>query len=488
MDPRGLTAAARTRRVRFRSVRRRLVLALTPVILGVLAVVAIGVGRTSRIIVQPLVEKTDTALITVLADQLRRNEATPVEILRTGLPDNPRTSLILAEGTRPAAVAGDTPDPTAAVRRSLAILGAKDHVTEVNGIGPIRLWLLNAIRVDDDRVLILERRITGFGGRFTTSVLVLTAVVGLLGVAVPVAIARGLYRPLVERLETMERALSRYGAGETGVRLGRGHRETHDEFDQVFEAFDEMAERISSLERERVERNETERALLADLAHDVNTPVTVLRGWAETLLERGDELSPLERRGAHGELLGQSLYIQAIVEDLLTLASARTAQLAVEPAAIPVDPLFDAIIDGFSPMAVQRGVAVIGDGGGLSVWADPVRLRQILTNLVRNALVHARGASVIELSAERDGRGVTVAVADDGAGVAEDAVPHLFERNHHSARTDSGGWGLGLGIVAMLTELHGGRTGYRPQDPGSRFEVWLPDRPAAAFTESEPSG
>jgi len=316
----------------------------------------------------------------------------------------------------------------------------------------------------------------GDGGGPSLAVAAAAVIISLViaGLGLASLIAMWLHRPLANRLAQLEDALIAYGSGRTTTRLAPSgdHR---DRLDKVFDAFNSMAEHIAELEQERRERIDNERALLADLAHDINTPITVLRGYAETLVEHGDRLDEAARHSVAAELLGQSLYVQAIVEDLLTLASERTSQLSLTCIPVMLDPLFDALVDSFQPLATERGVTLIGDAGGADVWADPIRLRQMLTNLIRNSLLHAGTARLIELGARIEQGSVVLWVEDDGAGVVPELVPHLFER--HRRGRGRPGWGLGLSIVRTLAELHGGRVTYHALEHGSRFEIRLPGLP-----------
>ncbi len=461
----------------FRSLRRRLLVTLAPLSVLLIALVAIAVGRVSRHIATGVVRDSTVAFLEVLGPQLVEgglDRERAASLLRRPVLDPQRAGFVVGEGGEPWLVVGPVSDPAALLADGGRLAHGPRAVATIGGFGPIRLRLVAAVRLDERHVLVLERRIHGLWTPYTLGALLLAIGVVAVGVGSALAVSAGLYGPVVRRLGALESALVRYGEGDTACRLNPSA-ERQDEIDRVFAAFDAMADRIAALEAERRLQVEAERALLADLAHDVNTPITVLRGYAETLLERGDDLDAATRRSVHTELLGQSLYVQAIVEDLLTLASARVATLAVRPQRVAVDQLFDSVVDAFQPLAGQRGAALLGDAGGVVAWADPVRLRQILTNLVRNAILHATGATVIELGAEAGPDGVLLWVEDDGPGVPPEVVPRLFERRPAGERGAGPGWGLGLAIVRTLAELHGGTARYAPGGRGARFEVRLPD-------------
>jgi len=300
-------------------------------------------------------------------------------------------------------------------------------------------------------------------------------------VGTTVALSRLLVRPLLARLQALEQAMSRYRGGDETVRLPLRDG-ARDEFDEVFSEFNRMADTIAILNSERSERAQEKRKLMADLAHEINTPLTVLRGCAETLIEQEDRLDEATRSRLQAELLGQTLQVEAVVEDLLATASGESLEVPLHCGRFALDSLFDGIVDSFEPLARKRGMALVAEAGGLSIWADPARVRQMVTNLVRNALLHAQGATMIEIEAERVEDGVLIAVADDGPGLPEERRARLLERYE---RGGSGGlgWGLGLVIVRTLAELHGGFLRLQPSDRGARFEIWLPDRAVRAPEE-----
>ena len=337
--------------------------------------------------------------------------------------------------------------------------------------------IVGAVRLDETRTLVVEYHRFGFWRRHIGESARLLAATLLCALTVGLLVSRRLAAPILNRLMTLRQVLEAYGRGEKQARLPEGG--PRDEFQGVFDAFNRMGDRIDELESERARRSEEERALLAGLAHDINTPMTVIRGYAEILSQTNAPVDESSRRRIAAELLGQSLYVQAILDDLLamTKAAERGLKLACEPLAL--DPLFDTVVDTYQPIARRYGIEVVADAEGLEVWADPLRLRQVLTNLVRNALVHARGATLVELTARSEpvgnGRGqVIVSVCDDGPGIAEADVPHLFDRYHRATEASGKGWGLGLAIVKMLAELHGGSCRHVAREQGACFEVTLP--------------
>lgn len=383
-----------------------------------------------------------------------------VEFLALGESETPAPQL----HTDARRLLAEAPHGSATGQSAAAVLG-----------GPGKRRVVGAVPLDSGLLLVVEyegREFWRHRGDVFVSILF---AVFLATCTAAFLLSHRLARPILKRLGQLQRVLERYGAGDTEARLS-AERTPH-EFTPVFSAFNQMADHIDQLEWERTARAEETRALLASLAHDINTPMTVIRGYAEMLHERGAALGEEARGRIASEFLGQSLYVQSMLEDLLAITRAEHRRLPLNREAVDLDTLFDSLIDTFQPVASRQGTVLLAEGHGLAVEADPLRLRQILTNLLRNAIVHGGGDTVVELQAQRRDHAMVLTVEDDGVGVPESLVPHLFERGRRSPEGDAGGWGLGLATVRMLTTLHGGTCRHLPRERGAAFEVELPIDP-----------
>jgi two-component system OmpR family sensor kinase/two-component system sensor histidine kinase BaeS len=280
------------------------------------------------------------------------------------------------------------------------------------------------------------------------------ATVAALGLSL--VIVRTTSRPL-ERVVVAASALSR---GDLEVRVPEAGPV---EIRSVATAFNRMAESLNQQEQLR-------QSVLSDVAHELRTPLAVIQGQIEALSDgifppTAENLAPLEM---------QIQQLTRLVEDLRTLAHADAGRLDLER--VPVD-LHDVVSDlviGMATMASARQVMLEQDVQPdlPRVDADPVRLRQVLGNVVANALRHTSAGGAVRVSAERapadmdEGAGessmVRIEVFDNGPGISEQDLPHVFERFYRadSSRTRAtGGSGLGLAIARRLTEAHGGTIG-----------------------------
>jgi signal transduction histidine kinase len=213
----------------------------------------------------------------------------------------------------------------------------------------------------------------------------------------------------------------------------------------VARAFNEMASRLQAQDTAR-------RHLMADIAHELRTPVSVIQGRLEGLI---DGVYP--RDDAHlARMLEDTQVLARLIEDLRTLADAESGALTLHREAVDVGVLLREEQAASTGRAAARGVEIgVRAGDHLpTANADPVRLREVIANLAVNALRHTPPGGRIELGAEASNGHIAVRVSDTGEGIAPDVLPHIFDRFYKEQ--SSGGSGLGLTIARNLIEAHGG--------------------------------
>lgn len=239
----------------------------------------------------------------------------------------------------------------------------------------------------------------------------------------------------------------------------------HDEVRRLGETLNEMLARLrAAFERES--------RFVADASHELRTPIAIIKTELEGALQvTGREHS------AHASLAAaveECDRLAQLAEDLLAIARAADGQLPVRQEGISASALLSGVRDRYADRAGRRGRVLLVDGPpDLMVYADPLRARQALGNLVENALRH--GAGEIVLTARRSGGGVAIDVTDQGPGFAPDFAALAFERFARGDRTRGGdGVGLGLAIVASIATAHGGTVTLVGSAP-TTLRVWLPD-------------
>lgn len=226
------------------------------------------------------------------------------------------------------------------------------------------------------------------------------------------------------------------------------------------------------------------RDFVANVSHELKTPLTVVSGFAETLL---DGSLPHEQRQQFAQtILSNTQRMQRLVDDLLDLSRIESGGWHPRPIDVEIDAMAGEVLAGVAAAAASKGLQLREeiDPGSRQVHADPVALRQILTNLVDNAIRHTTSGSItVFAQPARDG-GVMVGVRDTGSGIPAEHLPRVFERFYRvdaSRSRQEGGTGLGLAIVKHMVEAHGGRVfAESVVGTGSTVGAILPGRPPSA--------
>ncbi len=237
-------------------------------------------------------------------------------------------------------------------------------------------------------------------------------------------------------------------------------------------------------ERERLlseaqESNRLKDEFLATLSHELRTPLTAILGWAHLL--RGGRLQG-EGAARALETIERNARAQSqLIDDLLDVSRIITGKLRLELTPVGPDSFIDPALEAVRPAAEAKGVRLrkVIDTGVSALVGDSARLQQVVWNLLSNAVKFTPRGGSVEVRLERVDSRVEIAVADTGAGIAAEFLPHVFERFRQADQTTSrrhGGLGLGLSIVRHLVELHGGsvRADSAGEGAGSTFTVTLP--------------
>ncbi|MFI9727002.1 sensor histidine kinase [Streptomyces sp. NPDC052092] len=279
-------------------------------------------------------------------------------------------------------------------------------------------------------------------------------------VAVTAAAAAHFVRPLRALTEAVRQPLDRH------VRVPVT---TRDETGLLAEAFNDLTARRERLEAQR-------KAMVSDIAHELRSPLTNIRGWLE--VTRDGVVEP--DRELLGALHDEALVLQRVIDDLRDLADADAGELRLHREPVGTAQLLDQVAAAHRVAAEAAGVGLSTAVAPGTPWldADPVRMRQALGNVVSNALRHTPSGGTVTLAARSDGDAVVVEVTDTGCGIAAEDLPHVFRRFWRAEKSRSrrtGGSGLGLPIVRHLVEAHGGTVGVISEPgTGSVFTLHLP--------------
>jgi signal transduction histidine kinase/ActR/RegA family two-component response regulator len=301
----------------------------------------------------------------------------------------------------------------------------------------------------------------------------------LVGVLLSLAAARRIAAP-VRRLADAARALQHGQFGAAIPTAGPS------EVQALGRAFSAMSNDLADLlAREKAGRREAEAAnrskdqFLAMLSHELRTPLTAVLGWAHTLRVADADRERVQRAAAAIERNAEAQ--RRLIEDLLDVAGIAAGRVRMSPSHIAIDPVVEAALDAVAPQAEEKHIRVSTsfEEHGLTVFADPQRLQQIVWNLVWNAVKYTPEGGSVTIGVRAVGGLAELTVSDTGVGIDPEFLPHVFGwfRQAESGRMpDHGGIGLGLALVRQLVELHGGsvRAESAGVNKGSTFVVTLP--------------
>jgi two-component system sensor histidine kinase BaeS len=301
---------------------------------------------------------------------------------------------------------------------------------------------------------------------------------GLLGLGATLT-ALLVFRPAHKRLRTLEQAARALGEGRTDVRATEAG---GDEVSSLARTFNHMASDLESRATALAASDRARRQLLADVSHELMTPLSAIRGYAETLGMPDVPLDPETRIRYLGIVEQETHKLEAIIGDLLDLARLEGGgdRLRAEPVA--VEDLFNRVADRHRPILRDRGITLEFDiaEGTSRIRGDAARLEQALQNVAANAIRHTPSGGRVKLAAAAAPEGVLIAVRDTGAGIPDEHLPRVFDRFYKVDAARSGtdvpsGSGLGLSIVRAIIERHGGSvTARNAPEGGAVFELRLP--------------
>jgi signal transduction histidine kinase len=303
-------------------------------------------------------------------------------------------------------------------------------------------------------------------------------IVGLLLVGIgTTAAAFVIVGPVRRRLRSLEDAALKVGDGDL---TARAREDGSDEVAALAHAFNNMIAALAAREAQLQAADRSRRLLLADVSHELMTPLTAMRGYLETVSMHNLALDPQTRDRYLSIINDETRRVEHIVQDLLDLARMESGGESIDVQDVPVEDLFGRVVARHGRDAALRGVTLRIDiaPGAEIISGDPMRLEQALQNLAANALRHTSRGGSVELTAVPGEKEVTLTVRDTGSGISPDHLAHVFDRFYKAdpARPgEASGSGLGLSIVKAIIERHRGKISVtsRPGE-GTEFTVHIP--------------
>jgi signal transduction histidine kinase len=279
--------------------------------------------------------------------------------------------------------------------------------------------------------------------RFRTVALLVTIAIVLTGLAGGVLVTRSTLQPINGLIRAVRTIIA---TGRTDTRVPV--RADRDAIDELSVLFNSMLDRITTL-------IDGMGNALDNVAHDLRTPLARLRGLAERALESGDATA---QREALATCLEESDRIVAMLDTLMDISEAETGTMRLSLVNVPLEALVPEVVAVYEDVAEDKSIAVdTAVEPGLTVRGDRDRLRQVLANLLDNAIKYTPVGGRVSIRARRDGATVRIDVADTGPGIAAHDAPRIWERLYRGDQSRAErGLGLGLSLVRAIVSAHGG--------------------------------
>lgn len=304
---------------------------------------------------------------------------------------------------------------------------------------------------------------------------------GALAISLVVGLLAGLvfFHLLTRRLSRLTERVENFEIN--GEVLVPENRETivspGDDIDYLAARFEHMASRIAAQVDLLKEKDHQRRQMVAQVSHDLRTPLASIQGYLETLKMKQADLEPLERARFLDVALAETWRLGRLVEELFELAALEAREKQPSPEPFMMAELVHDVVQKHQPESERTSVRLrITHADGVMALADIAMTERVLDNLISNAIAHAPSNSDVALAVRQDGDAVMLTVADAGTGIHPQDRTHLFEPFYQgTGAVNAGHAGLGLAIARRMVELQKGRIDVRNLEPtGAEFQVWLP--------------
>ena len=362
----------------------------------------------------------------------------------------------------------ETPEVAGALR------GESEPVTRMTEDGRVSILVAYPVTLNQEVVGVVYASGTTFSTRtlmreYRTRLIVLVAITTIGVFMLSDFFARRISAPLRE----LAGVAVAFASGDHSVRARpRGSEEIR----ALADGFNAMADEVQTVLSEFNEEERRKSRFISDVSHELRTPLTAIRGAAETLLE-GD-VPEDDARQFLSTMVRESERLARLADDLLTLQRIEGATGELPISRVDLAEIAQHAIEGLAPLTEARGVRVVLEGEAPPVLGDRDRLQQVFGNLVDNASRMTPEGKTVTISLSTDGNQAVVRIMDEGPGISDEALPHIFDRFYRAQASrdrSTGGAGLGLAIVAAIVKAHTGTiVAGRREEGGTVFTMRIP--------------
>ena len=329
------------------------------------------------------------------------------------------------------------------------------------------------------RAIIVAKSPGGVDQRAFSSLVPELARAGVFAVLVTLLVVLLIVRAITRPIQSIAQASEKMARGDYNQRV---QDEREDEIGDLARSFNRMASEVSSA-------RELQRQFIANVSHDLKTPLTSLIGFSQILADSDEVAANATQRRAVQVINEEARRLQRLTQDLLDLSRLEAGQLQLRREPLDLNELAGSIFERYADLPAQSELHFRDERapGSLMVFGDGDRLTQVLVNLLDNAVKFCDTAGTVALSSARLGNTGSLTVSNTGAGIAAEDLTRVFQRFYrtdHSRASRTGGTGLGLAIVREIVVAHEGAVEARSGDDGwTRFVITLPrlaDRPESS--------
>ena len=310
-------------------------------------------------------------------------------------------------------------------------------------------------------------------GMLRESFIIKTTIIGLmLSILVTGFVGLSLFFFLTRRLRSMRDVVRRFEQGDLALRIASP---SADEIGQLGQSFNVMADTIARNMEELKQTDLLRRELIANVSHDLRSPLASIQGYMETVLMKADQLDPKEREKYLNIILNNTVMLSQLVEELFELSKLDARQVESKLETFSIAELMQDVVLKYRPQAEQAGVHLesIVPSKSIVVKADIGLIERAVSNLIENAIKYTPGKGVVKVALTEGSGKVHISISDTGSGISEQDLPHVFERYYRGGKNQTrkpGGSGLGLAISKKIIELHDSELRVESQvNVGTRF-------------------
>lgn len=302
----------------------------------------------------------------------------------------------------------------------------------------------------------------------------------IIGLVFIISLAAGLFifRLLTQRLDTIKRTVTDFERGELTKRIPvKGN----DELSDLSKCFNSMADNLYRNMQEIQKSDRLRRELVANISHDLRSPLASIHGYLETIQLKGENLTRQQFKRYIETALGNTKKLNKLIGDLFDLSKLDTENVEPILESVSVAELVQDIALQFKPIADKKNIeltAIFPEEPNTYINADIGLLNRAIANLINNAIEHTPEGGKVSITFTKDGTDVRIDVCDSGKGISKADLPHIFDRFYQAdkSRSSDPNAGLGLAIAQKIFTLHGGKVSVdSPAGTGTTFKVWIPE-------------